>query len=84
MQSRAIAEMIQESAQFCAMSFSDSDDGMGLARPLTLRRLANRQQRPRHAIRATVRPAAMLPKITVFSDTCLKSCDRWARLGHVS
>jgi hypothetical protein len=33
MQSHAILEMIQASAQFCAMSLADSDGGMGLARP---------------------------------------------------
>jgi hypothetical protein len=78
MQSRAIAEMIQASAQFCARSLAARDWQAGLARPLTPRRLANRQQSPRRAIRAAVRLAASPPKITVFSDTCRKSCGRWA------
>lgn len=43
MQLRAILEMIQGSAQFCAISFSDDDDVMGLARPSVLPRLANAQ-----------------------------------------
>lgn len=43
MQMRAILEMIQGSAQFCVISFSDDDDVMGLARPSVLPRLANGQ-----------------------------------------
>jgi hypothetical protein len=43
MQSRAIAEMIQGSAQFCAISFSDDDNAMCLERPSPLPRLANGQ-----------------------------------------
>jgi len=43
MQSRAILEMIQESAQFCAMLLSDRDGGIGLARLLPLPLLANSQ-----------------------------------------
>lgn len=43
MQSRTIPEMIQGSAQFCVISFSDDDDVMGLARPSVLPRLANGQ-----------------------------------------
>jgi len=84
MQSRAILEMIQANAQFCASALADCDAGTGLARPPMLRRLANGQQSPRHALRATMRPVAPPPKITFFSDTCFKTCDRWARLEHVS
>lgn len=40
---RAISEMIQGSAQFCAIAFSDDDDVMGLARPAALPRRAKRQ-----------------------------------------
>jgi hypothetical protein len=43
MQSRAIPEMIQGSAQFCAISFSDDDDAARLERPSALPRLANGQ-----------------------------------------
>jgi len=43
MQSRAIPETIQGSAQFCAIAFSDDDDVMGLVRPPALPRLANGQ-----------------------------------------
>ncbi|MET4725702.1 hypothetical protein ABIF63_009808 [Bradyrhizobium japonicum] len=43
MHSRAISEMIQGSAQFCAIAFSDDDDVMGLARPAALPRRAKRQ-----------------------------------------
>ncbi|MDI3561370.1 hypothetical protein [Bradyrhizobium sp. Arg816] len=43
MHSRAISEMIQGSAQFCAIAFFDDDDVMRLARPAALPRLANWQ-----------------------------------------
>jgi hypothetical protein len=43
MQSRAIPEMIQGSAQFCAISFSDDDNAMRLERPSAPPRRANGQ-----------------------------------------
>jgi hypothetical protein len=43
MQSRAIPETIQGSAQFCTISFSDDDNAMRLERPSALPRLANGQ-----------------------------------------
>jgi hypothetical protein len=78
MQSRAIPEMIQERAQFCARLRSDRDGGIGLARPLPLPRLANRQSSRLHGARRPARAAAEPPKITFFSDTCPKSCGRRA------
>jgi hypothetical protein len=44
MQSRAIQEMIQASAQFCAIAPSRCDGGTGLRRPPGFLRLANRQK----------------------------------------
>jgi hypothetical protein len=43
MQARGIPEMIQGSAQFCAISFSDDDNAMRLERPSARPRLANGQ-----------------------------------------
>jgi diguanylate cyclase (GGDEF)-like protein/PAS domain S-box-containing protein len=83
MQGRAIPEMIQGGAQFCTISFSDDDGAMRLARPSMLPRLANGQQGLLSCGRQNERPMAMPPKITFFSDTCSKSCGRWARLGRM-
>src|SRR5438270_911929 len=84
MQSRTISERIQASAQFCASAFSDRDAGAGLVRQLTLRQPRKQAQSQRRAIRTTRRVAPSLPKITVFSETCRKSCGRWARLGRMN
>src|SRR4051812_1637666 len=83
MQSRAIQEMIQASAQFCAIAPSRCDGGTGLLRPPGFLRLANEHKCLTREGRGVGRRAARPAKITFFSDTCLKTCGRWARLGHV-
>jgi hypothetical protein len=72
MQSRAISELIQVRAQFCARS--PFDCGAGLSSKALAAAAAPRKQAARSASRGP-RPG----KITFFSDTCLKTCGHRAR-----
>src|SRR6186713_2646845 len=72
-----------ENARFCSASISDCDKAAGLPRPFGPRRLRNGQNHPPHGRRRTCPRPARPPRITFFSDTCPKTCDRWARLGRV-
>src|SRR6185369_13756315 len=76
MQSHAISEMIQVSAQFCASAPSHRDGENRFAAPAAV--FAPRKQ-AQQGRRSAVRSA----KITFFSDTCLKTCGHRAQLGYV-
>ena len=76
MQSHAISEMIQVSAQFCASAPSHRDGENRFAAPAAV-------FAPRKQAQQGRRSAARSAKITFFSDTCLKTCGHRAQLGHV-
>jgi len=76
MQSHAISEMIQVSAQFCASAPSHRDGENRFAAPAAV--FAPRKQ-AQQGRRSAVRSA----KITFFSDTCLKTCGHRAQLGYL-
>ena len=76
MQSHAISEMIQVSAQFCASAPSHRDGENRFAAPAAV-------FAPRKQAQQGRRSAARSAKITFFSDTCLKTCGHRAQLGYV-